>query len=444
MKKTILLLLFVIGVWPFLQNGEFTFSQINLLSAQSFGSETGSDTKSGNADYLIVNFRNNDNSEDISSQNPGTSFEHTFYIYTYGTAASVNVTCSSVYQSGSTGYITSISCPSFSSSTWKLLNSVSYAVTVKGKYPSSISQYIITFKNADQTANYYMNFTPILTPPAPTNLTATNISTSTCTLSWTAPSGVVDGYYINKDGIKLPTVYTTTTAIDINVNTSPGVQTFFTVSAFNTNGVGPESNVVAFTANPINITLNTPPPPVMGQTSVRLTWTTNANILAYYIFQDDVELPTPIYSTTKLITGLSPHNNAFYNYVFKVIGIVDEENIIVSNSVNVLIRDMLWCLTKSSTSNVDNELISAEKLGVSKSDSLTQENVLLYPNPVNDKIFIEGLNDFEATILDLSGKKILNFKNVNRCIDVSELSRGTYIIQIKNDGVNMTKKIIKQ
>ncbi len=83
-----------------------------------------------------------------------------------------------------------------------------------------------------------------------------------------------------------------------------------------------------------------------------------------------------------------------------------------------------------------------------KENSIKQLNVKLYPNPVNDTIFIEMSEplDIHYTVYDLFGKEfsskeiIAETKNTKVAIDVSELINGTYFIKIKSKDSFVTKK----
>ena len=70
-------------------------------------------------------------------------------------------------------------------------------------------------------------------------------------------------------------------------------------------------------------------------------------------------------------------------------------------------------------------------------------DVTIYPNPTDNYLFIEGnVNPISITIYNLLGAKVIAKSNTDK-IDVSELSKGVYIINI-SDGVSQTnRKFIK-
>ncbi|MDR1725702.1 MAG: leucine-rich repeat protein [Bacteroidales bacterium] len=84
-------------------------------------------------------------------------------------------------------------------------------------------------------------------------------------------------------------------------------------------------------------------------------------------------------------------------------------------------------------------------IGVNLNDFETTINMNIYPNPTNDKLFIEG-NDFDKIIIyDLLGKMVL-MSGKEKVIDVSKLARGIYNLQLitNEDAVVGIKKVVKQ
>lgn len=87
-----------------------------------------------------------------------------------------------------------------------------------------------------------------------------------------------------------------------------------------------------------------------------------------------------------------------------------------------------------------------------KTTDFDSSNFVLYPNPTNSNINVSLLNSSEAInsleIYDLLGKKIkevLNSSSNNVNIDVSDLSKGVYLVQITTQSdLKITKKLIIQ
>ncbi len=73
------------------------------------------------------------------------------------------------------------------------------------------------------------------------------------------------------------------------------------------------------------------------------------------------------------------------------------------------------------------------------------QSVILYPNPVNSTLNLEGMHG-KVSVIDLRGKKILDLtKNQNEIsLDVGFLIPGTYLLRIEDDQQSFTKIFIKQ
>ena len=81
----------------------------------------------------------------------------------------------------------------------------------------------------------------------------------------------------------------------------------------------------------------------------------------------------------------------------------------------------------------------------SKQQQSTIEGLSLYPNPVNTgKIYIssKSSSEKEITIFDVLGKKVLQSIISSKELNVSSLSPGIYIIQIREGEATATRKLI--
>jgi len=71
----------------------------------------------------------------------------------------------------------------------------------------------------------------------------------------------------------------------------------------------------------------------------------------------------------------------------------------------------------------------------------------IYPNPVsNGKLYIASTTDLEkeVAIYNTLGQEVLQSKTNNQAINVSNLSKGTYLVKITEAGITVTKKLIIQ
>jgi hypothetical protein len=74
--------------------------------------------------------------------------------------------------------------------------------------------------------------------------------------------------------------------------------------------------------------------------------------------------------------------------------------------------------------------------------TLNNEQLTIYPNPANNKVYVEAKEIIEVKLFDLLGKEIISAKEKE--IDVSNLNEGVYFIQVKSKENIYTQKIIVQ
>lgn len=75
-------------------------------------------------------------------------------------------------------------------------------------------------------------------------------------------------------------------------------------------------------------------------------------------------------------------------------------------------------------------------------DELTEKHISFYPNPVNSILNIKVDQDFNVKLFSTEGKLLIESSNV-KTIDVSSLSRGVYVLQIKTESKTYSGKIIR-
>jgi len=97
--------------------------------------------------------------------------------------------------------------------------------------------------------------------------------------------------------------------------------------------------------------------------------------------------------------------------------------------------------TQIHDANFDSAGISTQVLATSE---FSISNVVMYPNPSSDIIYIKGLQDSaRISIYDMNGKEIRQLQNyLNESIDISNFNAGVYIIKIKNKNINNIQKLI--
>ena len=76
-------------------------------------------------------------------------------------------------------------------------------------------------------------------------------------------------------------------------------------------------------------------------------------------------------------------------------------------------------------------------------DDQNQLDISIYPNPTNDKLFIQGLSSSSrVSIYNVLGKLVLS-QTISEEIDVKQLSKGIYILKIIDEQKETVRKFIK-
>ncbi len=94
--------------------------------------------------------------------------------------------------------------------------------------------------------------------------------------------------------------------------------------------------------------------------------------------------------------------------------------------------------------NYSNELIISDAtLGVEEN---TTADFSVYPNPATDILYIQtnAIGSVSVNMYDMLGKEVFAANGVTNSIDISNLTKGMYIVRIATNDGSITKKIIKQ
>ena len=162
-------------------------------------------------------------------------------------------------------------------------------------------------------------------PNAPTNLSASNITTTSLTLSWTASTDNVGvtGYDVYQDGIKINPSNITATSYNVSGLTAGTAYSYFVRAK---DAAGNESAASAALSVITNAPDTEPPTSpvnlvstIIGLTSFKLNWTAstdNVGVTGYDVYQNGVKInPSNITTTSYNVTGLSAAT--LYSYTIK-------------------------------------------------------------------------------------------------------------------------------
>ncbi len=74
--------------------------------------------------------------------------------------------------------------------------------------------------------------------------------------------------------------------------------------------------------------------------------------------------------------------------------------------------------------------------------SIGEDQLLVYPNPVKDLLYVDGVSSGELVIYDLNGREMMR-EPVKDALNVSSLPQGTYIIESLEAGVSIHQRFVK-
>jgi len=111
-----------------------------------------------------------------------------------------------------------------------------------------------------------------------------------------------------------------------------------------------------------------------------------------------------------------------------------------------------WCVTNITSEptefSINSSLIESNKpvWGSCPTASLDDQNQLdisIYPNPSSDMVYIDGnYTQLKVVVYDILGKQVIN-KSITNSIDISQLEKGVYILQLSDGAKLTTQRIIK-
>jgi len=104
-----------------------------------------------------------------------------------------------------------------------------------------------------------------------------------------------------------------------------------------------------------------------------------------------------------------------------------------------------WTINNVKQFNIDNVKIDFTSVGIEKYEFNYFKDLIIYPNPTNGNINITTFHEksYEISVYDMFGKKVFqqnNFQDGN--LDLSFLSKGSYMIKVLNDKHSIAKKIV--
>ena len=152
--------------------------------------------------------------------------------------------------------------------------------------------------------------------------------------------------------------------------------------------------------------------------------------------------------TLQMEATVLPANADNATYIWSVVNGTGSANIDANGLLTALTNGTVDVIATandgSGVTGMTTITISNQNVGINE---ITLKDIKIYPNPVQNELFIDGLNGQinQLEIIDYSGRIITSISEKNiKSIDVSGINQGIYILKISTDKGTSTKQFIKK
>lgn len=129
---------------------------------------------------------------------------------------------------------------------------------------------------------------------------------------------------------------------------------------------------------------------------------------------------------------------------------VDDEQIIFDYSENLGTPRSGWIVVNSNDPNAPDSILIEQGFVVGVNEFQSQTEVAIYPNPADELVMLKFSNlteNIQFRLFDLSGRvlQIADFNRIDKRtigLNVSDISSGVYLLEIKTPDVQLTEKLI--
>ncbi|SMC49760.1 T9SS type A sorting domain-containing protein [Chryseobacterium sp. YR221] len=108
--------------------------------------------------------------------------------------------------------------------------------------------------------------------------------------------------------------------------------------------------------------------------------------------------------------------------------------------LNPSVQNVYWSVKAIDASKTYSNS-SAENSTLGTRDTMTRQQLVVYPNPASEKVYIKGEKVSEAEMFSMDGKKLNITLNSDQSINVSHLPKGIYVLKLKIKNEITTKKL---
>ncbi|MBV8325562.1 T9SS type A sorting domain-containing protein [Chryseobacterium sp.] len=157
-------------------------------------------------------------------------------------------------------------------------------------------------------------------------------------------------------------------------------------------------------------------------------------------------IANPSFSTTPIATApitVTSYATAYgFNIVNNTIYVADPKGYIAPGKIYTY--NLQGALQNTFTvSMLPNQIIAYSNATLSTNEKTKASSSLsLYPNPVSERFFVQGLKTGNIQVYDANGRIILNTVYTQNGVDVSMLSKGVYMVKIADNNTHSTQKLI--
>jgi len=151
--------------------------------------------------------------------------------------------------------------------------------------------------------------------------------------------------------------------------------------------------------------------------------------------------------TLQMVASVVPANATDATYTWSIANGTGSATITPDGLITAMTDGIV---TVMASANDGSGVVGSAVITISNQSSSTEEqrllsNISIYPNPANAQMVIDAKRPIEViSILDIMGKTVKRIVDPYSTIDVSDLAKGIYFLQMKIDETLVSKKIIKE
>ncbi|MGU3376147.1 FG-GAP-like repeat-containing protein [Chryseobacterium sp. M5A1_1a] len=105
------------------------------------------------------------------------------------------------------------------------------------------------------------------------------------------------------------------------------------------------------------------------------------------------------------------------------------------------VQNVYWSVRSIDASKAYSEVSTQGTLATGENKTNIEKQLIIYPNPTSDKVYIKGEKVSEAEVYSMEGRKLNVILNGDQSINVSHLPKGVYLLKLKIKNEITTKKL---